>query len=367
MAAAYWVLYHLARNHPGLVTNHSWDWYLNQAYQTSVAMTHYAQGLAEFGQMEGDIFPQILADLKLEGMKTQADDLETRMRSRADRWKSAAYPFGSEMPWDSTGQEEVYAWTKYFGYADKAEVTLNAILGYDPAIPHWGYNGSARRYWDFIFAAKDRRLERQLHHYGSGLNAIPLLAEYRQHPDDFYLLRVGYGGTMGALTDIDQDGFAAAAFHSFPDMLKPDPLSGDYGPNFFGHAWDTATYVVNHPQFGWVGFGGNVATTGDVVNVTPLDSARTRIYLAPYGLWLTLDAGTFDKLELKPKTGVLRIGFASSDRFTPEARLRIEQPAKIFGVGEFHPTTQLKVEREAYVVPLKKTVTWLELSAQKRP
>jgi Family of unknown function (DUF5695) len=60
------------------------------------------------------------------------------MRERADRWKSEAYPFGSEMPWDSTGQEEVYAWTKYFGYRDKTEVTLNAILGYDPAIPHWG-------------------------------------------------------------------------------------------------------------------------------------------------------------------------------------------------------------------------------------
>ena len=63
------------------------------------------------------------------------------------------------MPWDSTGQEEVYAWTKHFGYEDKAEVTLNAILGYDPTMPHWGYNGSARRYWDFIFAAKYRRME----------------------------------------------------------------------------------------------------------------------------------------------------------------------------------------------------------------
>jgi hypothetical protein len=30
-----------------------------------------------------------------------------------------------------------------------------------------------------------------------------MLAEYREHPEDFYLLRVGYGGTMGALTDID--------------------------------------------------------------------------------------------------------------------------------------------------------------------
>src|SRR5438270_7525876 len=118
------------------------------------------------------------------------------------------------MPWDSTEQEEVDAWTKYFGYADKADVTLNAILGYDPAIPHWGYNGSARRYWDFIFAAKDRRLERQLHHYGSGLNAIPLLTEYREHPGDFYLLRVGYGGTMGTLTDIDREGFRLR--HSIP-------------------------------------------------------------------------------------------------------------------------------------------------------
>jgi hypothetical protein len=194
-----------------------------------------------------------------------------------------------------------------------------------------------------------------------------LLAEYREHPDDFYLLRVGYGGTMGALTDIDQEGFAAAAFHSFPDMLKPDPLSGDYGPNFFGHAWDTATYVVNHPQFGWVGFGGNVVTVGDVVKITPLDSARTRIYLAPYGLWLTLDAGTFDELELNPKTGALRVGLSPQDQFTPEARLRIEQPARVSGVRGFHPTTRLKLERAAYVVPLKTTVTWLEISSQKQP
>jgi dipeptidyl aminopeptidase/acylaminoacyl peptidase len=35
-------------------------------------------------------------------------------------------------------------------------------------------------------------------------------------------------------------------------MLKSDPLTGDYGPNFFGHAWNTATYVVDHPQFGWL-------------------------------------------------------------------------------------------------------------------
>jgi len=363
VAAAYWVLYHLARNHEGLVTGHPWDWYLSHAYETSIAMTKFAEGYAVFGQMEGDIFLQILTDLKREGWKEQADDLEAKMRARAEHWSTEAYLFGSEMPWDSTGQEEVYAWTKYFGYQEKAEVTLSAILGYDPTIPHWGYNGSARRYWDFIFAAKDRRLERQLHHYGSGINAIPVLAEYREHPDDFYLLRVGYGGTMGALTDIDQEGFASAAFHAFPDMLKPDPLTGDCGPNFFGHAWNTATYLVDHPQFGWLAFGGNVKTEGDIVKVAPLDSFRSRVYLAPLGLWLTLDSGTFETVEMNSKTGSVRVGLAPATQFTRAARLRVEQPATV-KPGAYRPARTLKTERDAWVVPLSETTTWVELAAR---
>jgi len=363
VAALYWVLYRLGRNNQELVTNHPWDWYLKRAYETSVAMTNYAAGLAEFGQMEGSIFVQILADLKKEGLDTEASILEERMRHRADRWKSQKYPYGSEMPWDSTGQEEVYAWTKYFGDEEKADVTLNAILGYDPAIPHWGYNGSARRYWDFIFAAKYRRLERQLHHYGSGLNAIPLLSEYREHPEDFRLLRVGYAGTMGVLTDIDHDGFLSPAFHSFPDMLRADPVSGDNGPNFFGHAWNTATYVVNHPEFGWLAFGGNVKKEGNVVQVIPLDSGRQRVYLASLGLWLTLDAGNFEQIDVNAENGHVRVGLGPATEFTSAAMLRIEQPAKIAGVGTYRSAEKLESKRGAWVIPLKPQRRWVELSA----
>jgi hypothetical protein len=188
------------------------------------------------------------------------------------------------------------------------------------------------------------------------------LTEYREHPADFYLLRVGYGGAMGALTDIDPDGFAAAAFHGFPDMLKPDPLSGDYGPNFFGHAWNTATYVVDHPKFGWLAFGGNVKTQGHSVTVAPRDSFRARIYLASLGLWLTLDAGSFENVVLNPDTGVVRVGLAGATQTTPKGLLRIEQPAKISGVGSYHPVPGLQSQRGAYVVPLQKETTWLELN-----
>lgn len=93
VAAAYWSMYRLARNHEGLVTAHPWDWYI-----------------------------------------------------------------------------------------DKALVSLGSILGYMPAVPHWAHNGNARRCWDFLYGGapgRTSRVERQSHHYGSGLNVIPVLAEYR--------------------------------------------------------------------------------------------------------------------------------------------------------------------------------------------
>jgi len=111
VAAAYWVFYRLAQYYTGLVTNHSWAWYLNHAYRTAEAMVRMAPYYAKFGQMEGTVFVEILRDLQREGWTQLAQSLENTMKKRADLWKSMAYPFGSEMPWDSTGQEEVYAWS----------------------------------------------------------------------------------------------------------------------------------------------------------------------------------------------------------------------------------------------------------------
>ncbi len=365
--AAYWSMYRLARNHQGLVTNHSWDWYLDQAYETARFMFgrrpdgRRRVGYVELGLMEGDVIVALLDDLKREAWQEKAQVIEGLMKERTDRWQQDPYPFGSEMAWDSTGQEEVYAWCKYFGHEDKALVSLNSIIGYMPTLPHWGYNGNARRYWDFLYGGKIRRIERQLHHYGSGLNAIPVLTHYREHPDDEYLLRVGYGGTMGALSNIDQDGFASAAFHSFPSTLKWDPYSGDYGPNFFGHAFNIGTYVVDHPEFGWQSFGGNIALRGGWVNVQPLDSFRKRVYIAPLGLWLTLDAGTFESVAINTKSKAVRVTLSPADAFTPKARLRVQQPAKLAGIGTFTPRQKLVNERDAFTISLGPSTTVIDL------
>ena len=335
-----------------------------QAYQTIVAMTTIGADYAQYGLMDGTVFLEILNDLKREGMTDEASDLEQRMQAREAMWKSEAYPFGSEMPWDSTGQEEVYAWTRYFGDTDKAKTCVDAVTAYTPAIPHWAYNGCARRYWDFVYGgAKIDRYERMIHHYGSSLNATVALGDFRDHPSDVHLLRIGYAGMMGSLTNIAEDGFPSMAFHSFPDTLKWDPVSGDYGLDFFGHAENSATYLIDHPEFGWQAFGGNVSVSGDRVSVTVLDSLRRRVYLAPVGLWLTLDAGEFQTVELDAKTHAVHVTLAPSDAHTPSARLRVEQPAKDLGVGSYAVVGTFSTEREASVVPLAAMPTTLDLAA----
>ncbi len=365
VVAAYWSMYRTARNTEGLVKRHAWDWYLDQAFETTkFAFSKkpdgkYVVGYVELGLMEGTIFLELLRDLKREGWTEKAAAIERLMKIRADAWAKEEYPFGSEMAWDSTGQEEVYNWCRYFGYEDKAKVSLNSIVGYMPSIPHWGYNGSARRYWDFLYAAKLTRIERQIHHYGSGLNAIPMLDHYRSNPTEEHYLRVGYAGGAAALSNVDEDGFASAAFHSYPDTLRWDAYAGDYGMNFFGHAMNAATYVADMKDFGWQAFGGKIRANGNRVTVTPLDSMRRRVFIAPFGLWLTLDAGTFETVEIdkRARRVVLRLSPPTTNVKT--ARLRIEQPGS--KTAEFRPGRNLKSERDAYLIPLGPQSSTVEL------
>jgi hypothetical protein len=361
-AAAWWSLYRVARYHDGLATQGTWQTYLTRALGTIKAMMRDAPYYTQFGQMEGNVFVAILNDLKREGWNDDAATIETLMKGRADQWAGEPYPFGSEMPWDSTGQSEVYDWMKYFHHDDKALATREVILAYDPAIPHWGYNGSARRFWDFLYAGKQSRIERQLHHYGSSNNAIPLFESYREDPSDFHLLQVAYGGLMGSLTNIDSDGFGSAAFHSFPDAMHFDAISGDYGMSFFAHAYSAASYLVDHPQFGWIGFGGTVEQKNGRVVLAPKDSARTRVFIAPVGLWLTLDAGKVREVAYDPKSGKLDLTLDPADGHTPTAYVNF---AVTTAKGRAYKlVSNVTRDKGAWAVPLSGMPTTIVLSPE---
>ncbi len=350
-AAIYWSLYKLARNTEGLVTAHPWDWYLRQAWRTVMAMRDHSGrgadlGFAQFGLMDGSVFLEILKDLQREGWQTEARTLESYMRTRAEHWRNLRYPFGSEMPWDSTGQEEVYQWCKYFGFVDQAKVSLQAILAYTPNVPNWGYDGSARRYFDVAVYGKRPEIVREAHHYGASLNAIPLLDSYRADPDDFYLLRIGYAGAVGILTDVNAEGHGSMAFLMDPAIMDWEPYSGDYGCAFFGHAYNSGCYVVKHPELGWLCFGGDLQEKSGRMEVTPKDSFHTRLYVAPLKTFVTVEGGTFEHASLDLSGEILELTLSPSTEFGRKALLRVES-------GGLVPSTTLKTERGGYVVELE--------------
>ena len=128
-----------------------------------------------------------------------------------------------------------------------------------------------------------------------------------------------------------------------------------------GHAFNTATYLVNDPSLGWIAFGGNIVKKNETITVTALDSFRNRLYIAPFGLWLTLDAGKFEQAVFDPHNGTVRLTLDGASEFTPQARLRIEQPGKLAGVGSYHPAEELKQKRGAFTVPLKQDATEIVL------
>lgn len=322
VAAAHWVMYRLGRNYN--YKNIDWKQSLENAYHTVKAMSEFAPYYAQFGLMEGSVYLYILLDLQREGFDDMAADMEKDMKKRADHWKSLDYPFGSEMPWDSTGQEEVYMWTSYFGYDDKADVTLDAILAYMPTVPHWGYNGSARRYWDFVYGGKLSRIERQLHHYGSGLNAIPVLAAYRKNPTDFYLLRVGHAGSMGPLANVTKEGFGPSAFHSYPETMDIDGYACDYGSGFYGYAVNSSTYVYNHNEFGWIAFSGNIEQAGQWINIDLTTAGKNKLFLSPEALSLETVSGKMDRVRYNVETREVTVEFSGDillDVSAPESSI----------------------------------------------
>jgi hypothetical protein len=95
---------------------------------------------------------------------------------------------------------------------------------------------------------------------------------------------------------------------------------------FFGHAYATASYVVKHPTFGWLAFGANLRVADGRVHVEPRDSGRSRLFIAPAKLWITLAAGKIVAADYAPAAGTVTLRLAPADAHTNVAWLSLEGP-----------------------------------------
>lgn len=118
VTALYWGLYRAGRAVPAVLAKETAETYLKRACETVLFMMstdasgNHRVGYWDVGQMGETVYGHVLEDLKAEGLTEEAAKLEAAMKVRAEHWATQEDPFGSEMAWDSTGQEGVYYWTK---------------------------------------------------------------------------------------------------------------------------------------------------------------------------------------------------------------------------------------------------------------
>jgi hypothetical protein len=291
--------------------------------------------------------------------------MTTLQQARANVWQSLPFPFGSEFPWDSTGQEEIYLTAQRFSLYTLSNSTLRAVLAYTHSIPNWGYHGAARRFWDYVYNGCEELndgIERVLHHYGSGLNALPLMHAYDRNPDDIYLLEVGVGSITGPLTNIQLNGASSMGLHGDPSKLIHDYYDADYGMSFYGLASLHSAYAVNHTTLGQaVCYLCDLTTSTDntVWSVMPRDAFHRRVYIEPLGTAFSLDTGTIESVvvDWHAHTVTLVLNTVPSPALFTIYRLHVHHLAActvraacdIIIVSPANPP----VERGAFEIPVK--------------
>jgi len=129
---------------------------------------------------------------------------------------------------------------------------------------------------------------------------------------------VGHSGITAPLSNVNQEGFASASFHSWPDTLRWDAYSGDYGPGFLGLILGSGTYLVDDPDAGVTAYGGVLTTSAEAATVQTRDAIRRRVFVGPCGLLATVDAGIIREFTYRARDGTVTLTLSQLDG-TPSA------------------------------------------------
>ena len=124
-----------------------------------------------------------------------------------------------------------------------------------------------------------------------------LLDAFRDNPEDLHLIQVGYGGALAPIANINQEGFPSTGFHAWPDTMKWDGSTGDYGGAFLGMALNGGTYVAQKHEMGFVAYGGILKQLKGKVAIVPKDAVRKRVYVGPLKLMIEIDMGQITEVH----------------------------------------------------------------------
>jgi hypothetical protein len=310
VANIYHALYQIGKRY-GLLTRKSPQEYLKMAFRTSVQMFQ-TDPWGHVGVMGGANSLNIMEDLGREGLQEERSKLLEEIRKCNEVFLQDPYPYASEYPVDTTAQEQVYFFTRYFGKTQKNLKTLQimrALRGGNQ--PVWFQYGNDNKgdltCW-----------------YTESTNGWALLRGFEDTGDLDTLIK-GFAGVMSVEADLLTDGMCFAHFISTPgifDFTPPRTLDG--GIAQFGFLKAAKSYVIQDDSFGLIGFGCRVGSSDKQVRVYPQDGLRKRLNFVPHRIDLEVTQGEVDWVALSDGGRRLELSLSDSTGVVKEVKFEIK-------------------------------------------
>lgn len=285
--------------------------YLKMAYEYTKAMFNYwmfphGVGASEFGNMGEMTLPLYLAQsLQKEGFIQEAAEMAAIFDKKAHFFNSKQFPFGSEMAYDSTAFEAVYAYGKRIGSEHIMKAAAKASFSNRGKQPVWFlYNTDLRAGGDTSWNSS----------YMTQLGAFPIL-DYtldQGHIDEEWILSY-YGASLsgwliynsGGFWSPDKENQGATGWITIASLINhtgqpPENsarsgngklgmplskgcvvLSGEAGIGFFGALRTACFIVMDHSVLGRIGLGCRFDKKEGKESILPEDGLSVRFYHVP--------------------------------------------------------------------------------------
>ena len=314
VANIYHALYQIGKRYDLLTRRSTLD-YLKMAFNTSVHMFR-TDPWGHIGVMGGANSLNIMEDLGREGLQAERGELLDEIKKCNEVFLEEPYPYSSEYPVDTTAQEQVYFFTRYFGNTEKNLRTLQvmrALRGGNQ--PVWFQYGNDNKgdltCW-----------------YTESTNGWALLRAFDDDGDLDTLIK-GFAGVMSVAVDLLPDGMCFAHFLSTPgifDFTPPRTLDG--GIAQFGFLKAAKAYVIHDDSFGLIGCGCRVESSTGKIRAYPHDGLRKRLRFVSEAIDIEVAQGEIDWALVVDAEGQLDLSLSDSTNVVKRAELEIRGLAK---------------------------------------
>ncbi len=318
-------------------------YYLKKTYDYSIAMFNYwmypeGKGATEYGNMGEMNMPLKFAKaFREEGLTEEAEHFEEIMLKKGRFFSTKQYPFGSEMAFDTTAYEAVYAYAKLTGDTALEHRSVRASITNRARTPLWNkyavdVRSEGDSYWNVSYMT-------QLGVWP----AVDMLLD--GYSTDVNNALIAHAATLGGFCMYNSGGYwddAPINRHASwwvmnerlnqgnsPECFKPQrKISGEVSLGYFGALYSTCSFLIEHPKLGKYSLGCQIKTDEEKTEIIPDKCFGIRFCDLIHGFALVCESGEMSSIRINENKISVTVKGIDGRSADVVLRVRLDKPGE---------------------------------------